>query len=255
MKISNLLLVFIFSLLWGSLLNAVAYRLLYGHSLLKRSFCPQCTQTISWYNLVPFFSWLFLKGRCSSCKKPISWLYPFIELITALSLTALFNSVALYYFPFYSFFFSLLIITIRTDLEAFAILNLISYCIPLGWIGSLFNFLPLSLVESLSASLLGYGSLWLIRFIFLKLKNKEGLGLGDLDLLAFIGAFTGILGIWISVLIGSCTGVITSLFYALLVQNKEVLKQPIPFGPFLALGALLFVLFQNELVTYFFSLL
>ncbi|MGC2310694.1 MAG: prepilin peptidase [Candidatus Babeliaceae bacterium] len=247
----NSVLVFLFALLWGSFLNALAYRLLYGHSLLKRSFCPHCNTTIAWYDLFPLLSWLILKGHCRFCKKPISWLYPFIELLTALSLTLLYLRVPLVYFSAYSFFFSLLIVCIRTDFEDFAILNHILYCIPIGWLASFFGLLPLSWIESLAASILGYSFLWIIRFAFWKLRQKEGLGLGDLDLLALIGAFTGIFGMWITLLLGSLSGSLAGLSLIFFTGNRQLLNRPIPFGPFLALGALLYVLFKAQIIYFF----
>jgi leader peptidase (prepilin peptidase)/N-methyltransferase len=157
----------------------------------------------------------------------------------------LYNNVSTLYFPAYFFFFSLLIITLRTDLEEFAILPHVLYAVPLGWIASFFKFLPITALESIIASVGAYALLWATQFLFLKLRKKEGLGDGDLDLLAFIGAFTGIIGVWITLLLGSVLGAFTILFHALLHKNKNLLQAPIPFGPFLALGAVLYVLYKN----------
>jgi len=233
-------------LCWGSFLNVLSYRLIKEISIVSpRSFCPHCSSTIVWYDNIPVFSWLALRGTCRSCKKSISILYPSIELLAALLFSLLYLWVPTQYFIPYFIFFSALIVTIRSDLEYMLISRFVTiFLIPLGLFFSLVNLLPISIYESALGTLVGYSFLFAIRSLFNVLTGKEGIGQGDLDLLAFIGSFTGIIGCWVSLLIGSIAGSFIGLGYLLLYQPQESAK--IPFGPFLAAGAIGFILFQQS---------
>jgi leader peptidase (prepilin peptidase) / N-methyltransferase len=247
------------ALCWGSFLNACAYRLLHGYPLFThRSFCPACKKTIHWYDLIPLISWVILRARCRSCKASISWLYPFIELLTALSLTLLWLSFPVQVFSIYAFFFSALIVTIRTDIEAFLIFRAATWGIlPLGFLASAIALLPITLLGSITGALFGYIILWIARKLFWLRTRKEGIGLGDLDLLAAIGAFTGIKGAWISLIMGSVIGLAAGLAYALSIYIKNSslsLQIKMPFGPFLALGAMLYVLMAHALEAFLLGL-
>lgn len=230
-------------LCWGSFLNALGYRLLHNVSIVyPRSYCPHCRHTIAWYDLVPLISWAMLKGKCRSCHKSISWLYPFIELFTVCALSLLVLYVPLSYFLGYFIFFSALIITIRTDLDEMLISGYATtYLIPVGFFLSFFQLIPISIIDSILGASIGYGSLSLIASLFHRLTKKEGLGQGDMDLLGFIGAFTGIYGCWISLLLASIFGSLVGIIY-LSITKKNTHHTRIPFGPFLALGAMSFVL-------------
>lgn len=241
-------------LCWGSFLNVVAYRLVHEDSILKpRSYCPQCRHTLAWFDLIPLFSWIILKGRCRSCSQPISWLYPFIEFTTTLVLSLLVVRIPHDYLLAYFIFFSALIITIRTDLETMLISRFVSlFLVPLGFLFSTLHILPISLTESMLGAGFGYGILYVIAYFFYTFTGKEGMGQGDLDLLAFIGAFTGPYGAWISLLIGSTLGSLIGALYTAIVKPPKGTR--IPFGPFLALGAICFVLFQYELMQLLFNI-
>ncbi|MFZ5953603.1 MAG: prepilin peptidase [Candidatus Dependentiae bacterium] len=240
-------------LCWGSFLNVVGYRIIRGLSVVApRSYCPHCRKTIYWYDNIPVISWLKLNGVCRHCKKPISFLYPFIELITALSLTTVALLVPHHYFLSFFIFFSALIVTTRTDLEKMLISRFMTlFLVPLGIGFASFGLLPIDLLDSLIGALAGYGLLWLTKTIFYRFKGQEGLGQGDLDLLCFIGSFTGLFGIWFSLLIGSVTGSIVGIVY--LITHKKTREVKIPFGPFLALGAMSYVLLSPYLLLLFSS--
>ena len=233
-------------LCWGSFLNQLAYRLVHDNIPLSksRSTCPHCLTNIPARDLVPVLSWLLLWGRCRSCQHPISILYPIIELLTVLILLPIF-----YYFPApywlaYFTFYSALIITIRTDLETFLISNLVSvYLIPLGLIFSYFNLLPITVVNSFLGAILGYSLIWATNFIFAYFTNKQGLGTGDLFLLALIGAFTGPLGCWLSLLLGSLLGSLVGIVQ--IITGNHQFSSKIPFGPYLALGAISYLYWQD----------
>jgi leader peptidase (prepilin peptidase)/N-methyltransferase len=233
-------------LCWGSFLNVVAYRALRRTSLFPPSTCPHCDSPLPWHHLVPLLSWLMLKGCCSFCKEPISWLYPLIEFITAIAFVGLFATTNFSYLPAYSLFFSALIVTIRTDLEAFLIMSLMTlWIIPLGLLASTLHWLPISLFSSALGALIGAVFLWAVRKSFWLLREQEGLGLGDIELLAAIGSFIGPFGVLITLLIGSLLGTLIGLGVLTFTTTKDSVK--LPFGAFLAFGALIFVIFQKPL--------
>jgi len=235
-------------LCWGSFLNVVSYRLIKRISIISpRSFCPHCTNTINWYDNIPVISWLALAGACRYCKKKISILYPTIEILTACLLSLLYFSVPMHYFVPYFIFFSGLIVTIRTDLEFMLISRLVTiFLIPLGFLFSKGGLLPINTMDSILGACGGYLFLFTIRSLFHLITGKEGMGQGDLELLAFIGSFIGIVGCWASLLIGSLTGSFIGLGYFLFYRPTTAMK--IPFGPFLAGGAISFVLLQELLL-------
>lgn len=242
---------FLLFLVWGSFLNVVAYRLIKGQSLIfPRSSCITCHQPIAWFDNIPVISWFFLLGTCRNCHQKISILYPFIELFTAISLTALWHIAPPVYFFSYFIFFSALIVSIRSDLETMLISRIVTInLIPITLLLTLFGLLPISPVASMLGALFGYFILFFVARAFNYLTGKDGMGQGDLDLLAFIGAFLGPLGSWFSLLVGSLTGSIIGIVYLLMTQKERSVK--IPFGPFLALGAIGYVLFYKKIIFFF----
>jgi leader peptidase (prepilin peptidase) / N-methyltransferase len=230
----------------------LAYRLISQDSILKhRSFCPHCKNTIAWYDLIPLLSWVILKGKCRSCSASISWLYFFIELLSVICFSALAALQQPYYWLTHFIFFSALLITIRTDLEHMLISRYVTlFLIPLGLLLSFMGFLPITFFESIMGAFSAYFFLYLISSCFFFLTKKVGLGQGDIELLAFIGSFLGIVGWWVTLIIGSFLGSILGILYILFFQKNSSVK--IPFGPFLAFGALVYVLCENELLTIFF---
>lgn len=193
-----------------------------------------------------------LRGRCRSCHQPISWLYPFIEIITAISLLALYYTVPLIYFPALFLFFSALMVTIRSDIETMYISQYMTvWLVPIGLLAALCGLLPISIYESIIGSFFGYFFLWSVAQGFTYFTGKDGMGEGDFELLAMIGAFTGILGCWMSIMIGSFTGSFIAMGYLLITKQPNPRAVQIPFGPFLALGAIIFVLAQSQITTFF----
>ena len=232
-------LVFIFGLIWGSFLNVVAYRLVFEKSFwAARSACPACKKTINWYDLIPVVSWIILRGKCRSCRKPISVLYPLVELATAGMVTALFlvHTNPLSFFA-YTIFASALIVATRTDLQAMVIPQLVSIALaPLGVFFAALGVLDITMVDSMMGAIGGYGILWLIGTFYRLRTGVQGIGEGDMELLCLIGAFLGPVGVWASLMIGSVTGAVIGGLYLYLSGKGR--KARIPFGPFLALGAI-----------------
>lgn len=245
------LFVFILGALIGSFLNVCIYRIPAGESIVTPpSRCPNCGSFIRWYQNIPVFSYLVLGGKCGSCRVRISWRYPFIEALTG----------ALFVLVYFSFDFSAatvvywllvaaLVVITFIDLDHQIIPDVIS--LPGIIIGFLCSFaIPwLSWSDSLLGILLGGGSLWLVAVLYEFLTKKEGMGGGDIKLLAMLGAFLGwkaILPIiFISSLVGSLVGV------PLMLVKKADSKLAIPFGPFLALGALIYLFWGQKLISWY----
>ena len=231
-------------LCWGSFLNVLAYRIIHDVPLSKRrSFCTHCKITLKFLDLIPVLSWLSLKGRCRYCKKKISFLYPLIELLTAFSLTYLFIND--YYAIGYFVLFSALLISVRTDLEKMLISRLFTlYLIPVAFLLSLFKFIPISIYQSILGAIIGFLVLFIINKIFYLLTKKEGIGEGDFDILALIGSFLGPAGVFYSLFLASISGSIIGII--LILFNNKNLQTKLPFGPFLALGAIILVYFKSS---------
>ena len=246
-----------FFLCWGSFLNVLAYRLILGQSIVKpQSSCPKCKKLIAWYDNIPVLSWLFLAGKCRNCKKSISFLYPFIEIFTTVILLLLYIYIPHHYFLAYFIFFSALIVTIRSDLETMLISRFMTmYLAPLGFFFSAYHMLPLSIIESICGAIFGYFFLQIINVIFKYLRNIDGIGEGDFDLLLFIGSFTGIIGCWTSITLGSLIGTLYGITSLISITSNDKNTQSlhatkIPFGPFLAYGAIVFVFIQKYIFHY-----
>ena len=243
---------FILFLCWGSFLNVVGYRIIRGYPLTGRSFCPHCRTTLAWYDLIPFVSWAMLRGRCRNCGNRISILYPFIELLTAITLTLMILFIPQPFWLAYGSCISALIVTVRTDFEKMLISRYLTWgLIPVAFFLSLFNMLPITTSESLLGALFGYTLLWLIARAFYYFRNIEGMGDGDIDLLAIIGAFTGVTGAWVSLLLGSFFGVLAS---ALQILLKGRFLRKIAFGPWLAAGAIVYIFFNKQIIALIFPL-
>lgn len=250
-------LLFIIFACWGSFLNVVAYRSITDKPFFqKRSTCNFCNKIIAWYDNIPILSWFLLKGKCRNCKKNISFLYPLIELTSAIVFTSLFfhifNFAGIYFFnknliiSFFAYFifFSALIVATRTDLQDLVIPQIFSiYLVSVGFIFSYLGFLEIGIYQSLLGAIFGYAILWGVAKLFKLIAKKDGLGVGDMELLALIGAFLGPLGIWISLLVGSVTGLFLATIYLLVI--KKNIRAQIPFGPFLALGAVIYFFFKE----------
>jgi leader peptidase (prepilin peptidase)/N-methyltransferase len=249
-------------LLWGSFLNLVGHRLLSGQSLWgPRSQCPLCRSVIAWYDLVPVFSYIVLGGRCRSCKKPISFLYPFVECFTAIAAAALWFD--LYVFgaitPFellgrgvaYCLLLSGFIVATRTDLEALVVPRVIIWLMAaVGMIASVFGFLPVTVLASGIGAVVGYGSLWLLNYCSRVFTGREGIGEGDMELLAVIGLFWGPVGVWASTLISSCLGILFAFMYLTLTGQGRHTR--IPFIPFMAASVIIFLFAQEYIMAFLF---
>ncbi|GAB4170320.1 MAG: A24 family peptidase [Geothermobacteraceae bacterium] len=248
-----LLFAFILGACIGSFLNVCIYRIPAGESVVKpRSRCPVCGKAIAWYENIPVLSWLLLRARCSGCGVSISWRYPLVEFLTG----ALFVEV-LWIFgfgwgtPVYWVFVAMLVAITFIDLDHQIIPDVIS--LPGIVIGFAASFLLpwVGWLDSLIGVLVGGGSLLAIALGYQLLTGKEGMGGGDIKLLAMIGAFLGWQAVLPVVLFASLSGTLVGV--PLMLAKGEGGKLALPFGPFLALGALVQLFWGREIFSWYLS--
>ena len=246
------IIVFIFGSIWGSFSNVCIRRIPNNTSVIKgRSHCPSCNKLIKWYDNIPLLSFLILKAKCRDCSTTIDVKYFIIELISALNFVLIF-----YLFGFSSttiLFFILSIgflIIFFIDLKHFIIPNEITY--PLMMLGFLKSFVPnlnLNLfpnfINSLIGGFFGYVIIWLVIFIYKKLRNKEGMGLGDAKLVSVIGFWFGWVSIPFVIFFSSAIALIKVI--PDLIKNKKNLSSEIPFGPYLIVGCLTFLILNSQI--------
>ncbi len=245
---------FVFGAVVGSFLNVCIYRLPVGKSVaFPASHCPVCGGAIRPYDNIPIISYLVLRGRCRSCGVRISPQYPAVELVNALLTMFLFIKFGFSLaFLFLFIFCSALVVITFIDLEHRIIPDVISLPgIVIGFISSFF-IKGLNWQDSLIGIVAGGGSLFIVATVYQLITKKEGMGGGDIKLLAMMGAFLGWVAvpfiIFASSLVGSVMGIIV-----MLVQKKDS-KLAIPFGPFLAFGAILYVFYGRQIIFWYLHL-
>lgn len=229
----------------GSFLNVCIYRIPQKKSIIKpRSHCPNCKTPIAWYDNIPILSFLILKGKCRNCKQKISAGYPVIEAVSGF-LTAIFA----YKFGF-TLWFGVSIVAVYT-LIVLSIIDIKTFTIPdelsvgflvLGLITSFLNpnftgAIFAKIAQSLLGAFCGFAVIYIIALIGEFLFKKEAMGGGDIKLLSGVGAFVGWYGVITTLIIGSFFGALYGIY--LIVVKKAKRQDPIPFGPFLALGAVI----------------
>ena len=213
-----------------------------------------CNQPIRFYDNIPVISYVLLRGRCRHCKIPFSPRYPLIELLSGLFALGVFlrwgmSPESLIYFGFIA---ALVVITF-IDIDHYIIPDVISLPgIPVGVIAAF--FLPdMTVKASILGLLLGGGILYAVAWTYELLAHKEGMGGGDIKLLAMIGAFVGWKGVLVTLFTGSIVG--TLIGGAVMLYTRSSLKLKIPFGPFLAIGALAHIFFGNDLINWYWNAL
>ena len=226
----------LFGALIGSFLNVCIHRLPRGASIVwPASACPGCRRELSWYENVPIFSYAFLGGRCRTCKMAISMRYPLIEALTA----AMFAAGWWYYGPgpllaSRLIFGCALIVLCAIDLEHHLLPNVIT--LPGIVIGFMFSFVnPPGWKDALIGILVGGGGLFLIAEGYYRIRHEEGLGMGDVKMLAMVGAFLGWQLTLLTLMLASFAGTIIGV--GMIATGRGTMKYALPFGTFLAIGA------------------
>ncbi|MGE5839141.1 MAG: prepilin peptidase [Deltaproteobacteria bacterium] len=246
---------FFFGLAVGSFLNVCIYRIPLKKSIVSPpSSCPRCGARIRSYDNIPVLSYILLLGRCRQCRALISLRYPLVEVIVGLLSVALFIQCgpSLQYISLFLFMAALVAIAF-IDLDHKIIPDVIS--LPGILAGLAFSFFPSAGIPPLDALIGAVGGgafLFLVAMVFEKVTGREGMGGGDVKLLAMIGAWMGWKALPFIILISSFTGaVIGGLSLAI---SRQGMRSRIPFGPFLSLGTLLFLFFGDEIALWFYRL-
>ena len=215
--------------------------------VVERSHCPHCGHQLSWYENIPVLSWVALRGKCRSCKAPISIQYPAVELLTMLLFVA-----CVWRFGFGWQGFGALVLTgflvalsgidIRTQLLPD------SLTLPLMWLGLIASLdnLYMPAKPALLGAIVGYVSLWSVWWLFKQATGKDGMGHGDFKLLAALGAWCGLSGLLPIILISAVAGAIIGALL-LAVQGRDR-ATPIPFGPYLAIAGWITFMWGDDLV-------
>ena len=239
----------------GSFLNVCIHRLPRCESIVwPGSHCPSCGTTIEYYDNIPLLSYLWLMGRCRTCQRPISIRYPVVEAANAAGYVMILATFGLTWTTvLYSALFSALLVATGTDLTHRIIPNVVTVPgILLGLLGAA-TVLPVGFVNALLGVAIGGGILWALAWASPYLFGKEGMGGGDIKLLAMIGAFLGWKPALLTVMVGSLSGSVIGLSLIGLGLMKR--DEYIPFGPFLVLGALVSMFFAQPLLEWYQTLL
>ena len=249
----DLIFVVILGGLWGSFANVCIYRLPKGKGVVSgRSYCPKCKKEIVWQDNIPIISYLILKGKCRKCKRKISSQYPMVEMINILLFLIIYFLFGISLTTILLMILSLsFLIIFFIDLKHFIIPNSITFSmIALGFIKSFdpnLNSIFPNYINSLIGGLFGYGIIFSIIFFYKQIRKKEGMGLGDAKLLAVIGFWFG----WIAipfVLFLSSIFALVSVIPDLIKKNKKMTSQ-IPFGPYIILATIFYLVFKNNLIS------
>ncbi len=248
-----LLLFTLLGLMVGSFLNVCIYRLPRHESIVfPASHCTGCGKPIQWYHNIPVVSWLLLRGRCASCGERISVMYPLVEALTG----------AVFAIHFLVFGLDILLVPrllFACGLIVLAFIDLRHRILPnpitLGGtlVGFLFSLaLPPGWLASIIGVLIGGGVLFIVGELYLRLRGIEGMGLGDVKMLAMIGAFLGWKAVLVTLVLSSLSGALVGSI--ILVSHKGDMKYQLPFGTFLSAAALVASLFGDTLVNWYLNL-
>ncbi len=231
----------------GSFLNVCIYRIPAEESIVRpASRCPQCKSPIRCYDNIPILSWMILKGKCRDCGEEIPARYAIVEALTALVSIVLFLKFGptMMFISAFAFSAALIVITF-IDLDHQIIPDVISLPgIPIFFLAAVF-FMDLSWKDSLIGILLGGGILYLIAFFYYLFTRREGMGGGDIKLLAMLGAFLGWKSLLFILLVSSFLGAIAGI--TLMALKGANLKYAVPFGPFLAIAAFAYIFYGHVL--------
>jgi leader peptidase (prepilin peptidase) / N-methyltransferase len=241
--------IIVFGGIIGSFLNVCIYRLPRNKSIvIPSSFCPSCEKPIKFYDNIPILSYLLLKGKCRQCSAYIPIKYPIVEFITAFLFFMLLRKYGLSFELFVNMlFFTLLIVVSFIDLDFKIIPDVLSIGgLIAGLIMAFFRRPSFFYPDAIYGIFIGGGILFVIAYGYQLLRKREGMGGGDIKLLGMIGAFCGIKGVIFSLMSGSLLG--TMIGIPMMLIKGEDAKYAIPFGPFLSIGAIIFIFFGDRII-------
>jgi leader peptidase (prepilin peptidase)/N-methyltransferase len=270
------LLVFVFGAIIGSFLNVIIHRIPNEESIVfPSSACPKCKTPLKAYDNIPILSWLVLGGKCRNCKEKIAIRYPMVELLTGLSFVLVYWQIGFDPMLFVGLVFVCVIIALMfIDAEHMILPNVITYPffifafavrivypIAFGTVFSDTTYWPLaslstypawvvSLAGAILGAIAGGGSLWLVGAIWKKLRGVEAMGLGDVKMMAGVGALLGwrlaLLSIFLAAFAGALIGVVV-----IMRQKDKNFQAQIPFGIFLGIGSIVAFLFGEQMIAWY----
>jgi leader peptidase (prepilin peptidase)/N-methyltransferase len=236
----------------GSFANVLICRLPQGQSILRpRSRCPSCGNSLRWYHNIPVVSWLVLRARCGFCKEPISWIYPAVEILVAALFVGFYArfGVSVTTLGFW-YLGAVLIAVLFIDWEHRIIPNSLTYpTVIVGFVVALIA--PhITIVQSLLGAAVGFGGFMAIGYLGNILFKRDSLGGGDIKLAAGLGAFLGIWKVLLVFVLSAAVGLVISL--AVMAFSPALRKdRVIPFGPFLAIAALIAGFWGDTLLQFY----
>ncbi len=244
-----------FGLIIGSFLNVCIHRLPKGESVVQPgSRCPACLAPIRPWDNIPLISFILLRGRCRTCRHPISWRYPLVEALTAILFVLTVQRYgASLETVFLLIFLCGLVVASFIDLDHQVIPNVITLPgIPLGLLTALLVREP-PLLDRLIGTLAGAGFLYLVLFYGGVLYGQDAMGEGDLNLIALVGAFLGWRAVVMTVLVACLSG--SAVGIALMLMRRLGRRQHMPFGPFLSLGAVVALFWGKQIMAWYLGFL
>jgi leader peptidase (prepilin peptidase)/N-methyltransferase len=233
--------IFLIGSIFGSFANVLIHRVPLNKNVAwPGSACPKCGFSISWRDNIPILSWLVLKGKCRNCQQSISFRYPFVEFLSGILLASLYLRLGFSWtFAEYSLFVFGLIVVSFIDCDYMLLPDIFTWPgIALGLLGAAISP-ERSFYESLAGFGMGFGFLWAVAYVYLVLRKEEGMGGGDIKLMGWIGAVLGWQSVPFVILASSIIGSLVGI--ALAIRRKGGLKSTIPFGPYLAFSAILYI--------------
>ena len=234
---------FLIGSIFGSFYNVCIYRFPNDLDVIaKKSFCTSCKYEIPFYLNIPIISYLFNFGKCRNCKKKISVSYFIVELFTALLFVYSYLSFGLSIeFVCYIIFYSSLVIIFFTDLKFYLILDKITFSVSIiGLLITFLNYNPfdVSIVSSVLGGIVGYSIIYIIRFLFFKIRKVEGMGLGDAKLFLMVGVWLGIKSIYLILASSAIVGAIVGSLIIFLYKKDKNFQ--IPYGCFIVIASALY---------------
>lgn len=248
----SVLLIAVLGLAVGSFLNVCIYRLPRGRSIVwPASRCTSCSRALGWYENIPIVSYTLLAGRCRTCHAAISPIYPAVELLTAVVFVLTLAQTGVGWLLVARLVFGCAMIVLAfIDLQHRILPNTIT--VPGIALGFLFSFVgPPGWVSSLVGIVAGGGSLLLIAWAYERVRRQQGLGMGDVKMLAMIGAFLGWQLMLLTLVVASVMGSLVGM--AMVVAGRGHMKYALPLGTFLAIGAILASLTGDAIIAWYMS--
>jgi len=242
---------FLLGTIFGSFLNVVIYRLPKGMSLIKpASQCSHCNTPIKWYENIPVFSYVFLKGKCANCKKKISLLYPTVEILNGILFVIIaVQTSGLFQFITFAIITMLFLCLIFIDFKNYILPDVLLVLIFLTGLIYFSYIESFGIIPRFFYAFITGITFFLLRFVTSKIYKKETFGLGDIKLGALIGFFVGSMKSFIAIFFGF---IIAAIIFLMLIALKKVKRDTyMPFGPYIVFGMVVFLFYGEEIMHWY----